>query len=283
MIFYCLCSYLYVCFVCLYILYVNIHVFISIFISIFIALYLYIYIHRHIVCALFFGSVYYQLSTGFETPDYTNRLALLFFCASYQIMTHQKTVPLMFTDRLLYYRERGAGASSAFPFWVSASYLQLLISFVDTLVFAGIVHSMTGLAGSFSYFWGVLYLTSITGAQMALFVAAASPSPMAAISLYLVCLFWVIAFSGFLVFLPEFAYWLRCWAPDLSYLRWGFQGLVLNELKDNSALPLGPIYIDSLGFGNYNQEHCVSLIPIFAIAMSILSCTALHFLNFERR
>lgn len=237
----------------------------------------------HVVCALFFGSVYYQLSSGLSAPDYTNRMALLFFCTTYQIMTHQKTVPIMFNDRLLFYRERSAGACSAFPFWVSVSFLQLPIAFVDTLVFAGIIYSMAGLGGSFSFFWGVLYLTSVAGFQMATLVASVSPSPMAAISLFMVCLFWVFSFSGFLVFIPEFAYWLRCWAPYTSFVRWGFQGVVLNEFVNNDSLPLGQLYIDNLGFDTYNQEHCAGLIPLFIFIYSVLAWLALHCLSFERR
>jgi hypothetical protein len=198
-------------------------------------------------------------------------------------MTHQKAVPIMFHDRLLFYRERGARACSAFPFWVASSFLQLPVAFVDTLVFGGIVYSMAGLAGSFSFFWGTLFLTSLTGFQMSVLVAAMSPSAIAAISVLMVCLFWTFSFSGFLVFIPEFTYWLRCWAPYTSYARWAFQGLVLNEFIDNPSLPLGQLYIDNLGFDTYNHEHCVSIIPIFTVIMSVLAWLALHSLSFERR
>ena len=238
---------------------------------------------RNIFVALFFGSVYFHMATGLQAPLYTNRLALLFFCTTFQMMTHQKAVPLMFQDRLQFYRERGSGSTAALPFWRSVTYLQIPAMFIDTLMFSVILWSMAELSGSFRFFWGSLFLTSVTGFVMAQLVAAVSSSAMTAASLYLIFIFWMISFSGFLVFIPEFSYWLRVWAPYTSYLRWCFQGLVLNEFDGNDSLPLGQIYINNLGFSSFSHEHCVSMLPVFLGIMCVLTVSALHFISFERR
>ena len=49
--------------------------------------------------------------------------------------------------------------------------------------------------------------------------------------------------TGFIVYIPKFPSWLGSWAPYVSFMRFSFQALTLNEFQDNSALPLASSYI----------------------------------------
>ena len=229
------------------------------------------------------GSIYYHLNTGLAATDYTNRLALLFFVLFFGISIHMFSIPLMFDERQLYYRERAASAYGVFAYWLSNIYLHFPLILINTLMFCAEINNLVELNGSFPYFWGVTYLCSVTGLTLAQFIVSISPNAIAAISLFILALFIVIAFAGFILFIPQFEYWLRCWSQYISFLRWGFQGLVLNEFDNNSNLPLSQIYIDNLGFDTYSKEYCSSVIMVSALVFSCLTLVALKIVNFENR
>lgn len=241
---------------------------------------------RHLVMSMFYGSIFWKLEVGTNSTCYTNRLSLLFFCLMFMILGHQQAIPALFEDRLVFYRERGARAYGALPYWFSSWFLQLPLIFINTLVFSSIVYSMSDLnprEGGFSYFWGQMFLTSCTGLFMAQLIASLAPSAQAAISLFPVALFFVVAFAGYIVYIPEFSYWLRCWAPYGSFMRWGFQGLVLNEFSNNDALPLSQQYIDNLAFNTFNMDYCQPVIFVFTATFATMVLCTLKFINFEER
>jgi len=126
-------------------------------------------------------------------------------------------------------------------------------------------------------------MTSMTGLFMAQLIAAMAPTSQAAISLFPVALFFSVAFAGYIVYIPQFDPWLRAWAPYGSFMRWGFQGLVLNEFAGNSGLPYSQEYINNLGFYSYSKEQCAPLIIIFSLIFSNLELVALKYVNFEER
>lgn len=235
---------------------------------------------------LFYGSIFYHLKNGTATDDYTNRLSLLFFCLMFIVLGHQQAIPALFEDRLVFYRERGARAYGALPYWFSSWFLQIPLIFVNVLVFSAIVYGMANLSncgGCYGFFFGTLFLCSVTGLFMAQVIASLAPSAQAAISLFPVALFFTVAFAGYIVYIPEFDKWLRVWAPYGSFMRWGFQALVLNELADNGDLPDGQSYIDNLGFESYSKNHCISIIPVFSIAFALVLLCTLKYINFEKR
>lgn len=235
---------------------------------------------------LFYGSIFYQIDTGTDTADYTNRLSLMFFSLMFMVLGHQQAIPSLFEDRLVFYRERGARAYGAIPYWFSSWFLQVPLIFINVLIFSAIVYSMAGFtsaSGCFGLFFGALFLSSVTGLFMAQFIASLAPSAQAAISFFPVALFFSVAFAGYIVYLPEFDQWLRCWAPYLSFMRWAFQAMVINEFSDNGSLPLGQEYIDNLGFNTFSKGHCVSMIPVFTMFFASALLVSLRHINFEER
>jgi hypothetical protein len=49
-------------------------------------------------------------------------------------------------------------------------------------------------------------------------------------------LFFFIAFGGFIVRVPTLPPYLRHWAPQISFVRWALQGLVINEFEVRTKL-----------------------------------------------
>merc|ERR1719223_1642287 len=235
---------------------------------------------------LFYGSIFYKISDGSVSSDYTNRLSLMFFCLMFMVLGHQQAIPSLFEDRLVFYRERGARAYGAIPYWFSSWFIQLPLIFINVMIFSAIVYSMAGFTsapGSFGVFFGTLYMSSVTGLFMAPFIASLAPSAQAAISFFPVALFFSVAFAGYIVYIPEFDRWIRCWAPYLSFMRWGFQAMVINEFQDNGSLPQGQEYINNLGFNTFTKQHCLSMIPCFTMFFSSALLVCLRHINFEER
>lgn len=135
----------------------------------------------------------------------------------------------------------------------------------------------------FGVFYLIMILTSLTGFAFCQTVAAVSPSSQIAINYFPVSLFITIAFGGYIVYIPSFPYWLRVWAPYLSFVRYAFQALVLNELSGNSDLHSSDYIINELGFDTIGRDDCIAYMLIFLGLFLGLVLAALHFINFEQR
>lgn len=132
-------------------------------------------------------------------------------------------------------------------------------------------------------FFLALLLTSWTGLFVSQAIAALSPSGQAAINFFPVSLFVTITFAGFIVYIPTFPTFLRVWAPYVSFMRWTFQALVLNEFSGNENLENGDYFITEMGFQKYDRDYCLGVVPIFTIAYAALGFYALRFVNWEER
>lgn len=240
---------------------------------------------RHIVVGLFYGSLYFQLSTS-GSSAYTNRLGLFFFTMMFMVIGHQQSIPAIMDDRLIFYRERGSKAYGAFSYWMSLWLVQLPLVIVNAFVYTFIVFFMVGLENSehtLSFFLYFIVMTSCTGYFIANLMAAISPSTQAALSYYPIVLFMNVSFSGFLVYIPNFPDWLGSWAPYLSFMRYAFQGMTLAEFNGNSDLPNGSTYIDNLGFDGLDINTCAGVLFLWFVVFMFSFLGALRFFDFEQR
>jgi len=73
--------------------------------------------------------------------------------------------------------------------------------------------------------------------------------------------------------------------PALTvFYRYAFQGLVLNEFKDNDDLTRADRYLDELGFNDeFSMSNCVTVILVNLGLLAIVFYLALKFLDFEQR
>jgi hypothetical protein len=94
---------------------------------------------------------------------------------------------------------------------------------VNVFIYAITVHQLVGLRndpGNFLDFYVTLLLISITGMFACRAVAALAPSEQAAINLFPALIQFLMAFSGFGIFLPVMQTWLAVWAPYVTFVRW---------------------------------------------------------------
>lgn len=242
---------------------------------------------RHILVALFYGSIYYQLGGGHDPSNYTNRLGLFFFSLMFMTIGHQQQIPAQLDDRLIFYRERGAKAYGALSYWISCWAIPVPLIFGNVLLFSIILYNMSGLnshsSDNFGYYYFIMLLSSISGNLIASFVASISPSTQAALSYYPIVLFFSVSFAGFLVYLPQFPEWIGDWAPYISFMRYAFQGLTLNEFHHNGDLPDSGSYISQLGFDTLSKTDCASILFFWMLFYGFIFLLALKYINFEER
>ena len=241
-------------------------------------------IMRYIIVATFYGSIFLNLSDGTDSTAYFSRMSIFFFSLMFLIMTHQSSIPGMITNRLLFYRERGANAYGALPYWVSTWVTQVPLVFSSTLGFSLVLYWMVGFrAGAFGYFFYFTFAISLCGLFFSQFLAAVSQSSQMALTITPLFLLIIILFAGFIVAIPAFPAWLAYWGPYISFMRWAYQGLVLNEFDGNTDLPLGSQYISMQGFQDQSKEDCAAILFGFIVGMCLSVLMALKYINFEKR
>ena len=124
---------------------------------------------RHLIIGTFYGTVFYQLPTGNDVADYTERLALFFFSLMFVIMGHQQTIPALQEERLIFYRERGSNAYGAFPYWFACWFLMIPTTCINVLLYSVLLYTLSGLRPGLKYF-GIFYLAMLLSSYCGLFV-----------------------------------------------------------------------------------------------------------------
>ena len=132
-------------------------------------------------------------------------------------------------------------------------------------------------------FYVTLLLSSIIGYFVCQTIAAVSPNPPTAMAIYPMAVFFNLLFTGFFQYIPVMQYWLQPWMPVISFMRWGYQSLVVNEFVNNSKLSDVPYYLEILGFDGVSAGSCTAILLIFVAFYVSLLVIALVKVNFERR
>ncbi|CAM9157731.1 unnamed protein product [Ectocarpus fasciculatus] len=237
---------------------------------------------RHILVGLFYGSIFFQL----DSSEANERMAVFFFALLFMILGHQQAIPALFEDRLMFYRERGAKAYGALPYWFSSFIFQLPMIVLNVLLFSGITYGLCGFNpadGHFGVYYLVMTLSSITGLFVCQTLAALSRTGAQAVQMFPVALFSAVVFAGYIVYIPTFPDWLRAWAPYISFVRYAFQSLVLNELAGNDDIDNTEYYIDEMGFGSMARDDCWPIVILFAFFFAGTTLVALKYVNYEER
>eukprot|EP00339_Tiarina_fusa_P028192 CAMPEP_0117059962 /NCGR_PEP_ID=MMETSP0472-20121206/41684_1 /TAXON_ID=693140 ORGANISM="Tiarina fusus, Strain LIS" /NCGR_SAMPLE_ID=MMETSP0472 /ASSEMBLY_ACC=CAM_ASM_000603 /LENGTH=147 /DNA_ID=CAMNT_0004777939 /DNA_START=32 /DNA_END=475 /DNA_ORIENTATION=- len=139
--------------------------------------------------------------------------------------------------------------------------------------------------GHFGPYYCALLFCSWTGLFLCQLIASLAPTGQAAINIFPVSLFAAVIFAGYIIFIPEFPTWLEAWGPYVSFMRFGFQAMVLNELVGNPDLSAySNQFIEDLGFDDYSREECLSIIPVvFFLTFCFGILLALKYVNWEER
>jgi len=192
-------------------------------------------IARMVVCltlGLLIGLVFRDSqSTGDDGRDAQNALRVLFFSALMMCLLPYQTISLFQDTRQYYLLEEKSRMYGSLEYYAATFVAESVLVICSTIVFVLPAYWLTGLnpnAGVFFFaltVFALIYLAS--SAFMSLVANFAPNSDMSfAIGAFFSSIWFL--FSGFFVLLPDLPTWMR-WISHLTWLKYGFQSLVLNQ------------------------------------------------------
>lgn len=202
------------------------------------------------------------------------------------VFSNIQHIAVTFENRLIFYKESAANTYDAIPYFISSFFINIITAFINILVFTTIIYNMAGFYPSFDrfmFFFGCLYLSSITGLFMCHFVANISPDSQTSLTILPIFMSCSLLLAGYIVLIPDFPIYIRLWAPYLTFIHWSFQALVLNEFSNNNNLPLGYYYIDNFDFNYPNKNICLIILIGYLLFYMILCIASLKYIRFENR
>lgn len=73
---------------------------------------------KYAVIGIFHGTLWWRLGVG----KVSDRVAVLFFSLMFVLFDNEQSIPKIFFDRLLFYREKGAGVYGPVEYWLSITF-----------------------------------------------------------------------------------------------------------------------------------------------------------------
>ena len=138
--------------------------------------------------------------------------------------------------------------------------------------------------GHFGNYFLILLLTNYLCLLAFCTLASLASSTQVALSILPVFVLFNAFYAGFIVYIPNLAGFEGRWVPYIVYFRYAFEGLVLNEFKDNDDLPKASSYLDALGFSDeISFGDCVTALIVFLGFFATTFYLALRFVDFEQR
>ena len=145
----------------------------------------------------------------------------------------------------------------------------------------------------FFFFYLIVMLTSVTALFYCQLLAALLPDAQTAVALFPATLFFFIAFGGFIAPLPNLPNWLGCWAPEVSFVRWSYQALIINEFDGNPTniwptkleYQHNPMFyfLQNLGFNGYSKWYSVPVLLLNCVVLRSMTYYVLKYVNHEKR
>eukprot|EP01031_Cornospumella_fuschlensis_P032511 gene32511-39307_t len=178
--------------------------------------------------ACIIGGMYNNL--GRSQESIYNRQGMLFIICLNQAFNAVIAVLSTFPrEKVIVNRERSAQAYDTFSYFVAKFFAELPVNIFPGLVFGTIIYWITGLrAIKFGFFILILALEIVTSTTIGLTISAVCPSADMAtnfgVPLVIIC----FIFAGFYINLESLPI-VANWFPWISFLRWAFQAMVINE------------------------------------------------------
>ncbi|KAI8990981.1 hypothetical protein BDF20DRAFT_811457 [Mycotypha africana] len=247
-----------------------------------------------VLLALLLGSVFWQVDV--DLSGVQNRLGVLFFMCALLGFAATSSLDMFDKERILFMRERDNGYYSPVAYFVAKVIFDIApLRILPPLVMGSICYYMIGLNAALPVFGkfllvSVLFNLAATGLCLC-FATGFQSSHMSVAHLLanLVMLFSML-FGGFLLnkdHIPAMLSWLQY----LSFFNYGYEALIVNELKDitlrdrsiaDIQIP-GPIILARFGFNGQAFWPDVARLVCFILVSFITSFLFLKYFVKEKR
>lgn len=135
------------------------------------------------------------------------------------------------TERPVFLREHAVGTYSAFPYFLSAMFVEIPIGVIQMLLVYIVTYWVVGLAGNFIYLVLVTSLLGFVSASTAILIGALTSTVETALQSAPLTFVPQILFAGFFIPIALIPVWLR-WAQFLCALKYGINLILLIEFAE---------------------------------------------------
>jgi len=232
--------------------------------------------------ALIIGSVFYLIPTTDEAGIHS-AVAVIYFTTLFCGIVNMNTVlPVMASERAVFYRERAANTYGNLAYSISHGVVELPYIAVNSLVFCSIYYFMLGFQSSathFFFYYLIFYLYSCFSTYMGQFLIVFLPNIQvcallgsAIVQIWNLCCGFLIPFPD----IPDFWIWLY-WVNPMRYAleamatdQYQCDGGVTNcptlsvvSTAGVSTVTVSDYVIDVFGFNYNNRWMCVGVLIAF--------------------
>jgi hypothetical protein len=147
-------------------------------------------------------------------------------------------------------------------YWFSLVTATTPLTLIYSFLFIALVYPMAGLRWGAEYFFFNYVISafgSLSGLYLCQYLAASYPTPPLAISKYTTLAAFLMGFSGYLVRLPTLPSYLFYWAPFISFFRWSYQPIFLNEFSDDEEV------VEDYGFKTEDKWESFAIQILFMV------------------
>lgn len=211
---------------------------------------------------------------GFAEPTSTlsNFLGIFYFAFIFLWFGNTQYIPSMCAMDRLYRRELAAGTYTPGPYTAAALLVRLPFQMLFHTIFIGIMYPMCGFDLSVQYFFYVyiiLFFVSLISYFFSLAFAAKIGNAQIAFAVCPPFFFFFGLFCGYPILLSKIPpFWV--WAPYISFLKWAFEGLLMNEFGsfdgDDDNTSVAAYY----AFAGYNPNDSYWILILFLVGTAAL-------------
>ncbi|CAM6120550.1 unnamed protein product [Calypogeia fissa] len=245
------------------------------------------------------GSIFWGLGKRRGTQlDVFNLMGATYCTVFFLGFNYALTVqPVIWIERIVYYRERGAGMYSPWTYAISQFLIELPFVFIQSALFTLIAYSMIQYEwryDKFLYFFFVVFFTLLFFCYFGMVTVAATPNPALAVIL-VTSLFSVLSiFSGYFITRKQIPIWWR-WLYWGTPTAWTFYGIIGSQLGDVETLIAKPDDLlgqqitvkeylsEYFGFEHSFLKYVAVEQVLVVVALAIMFSLCIKYFNFQRR
>jgi len=184
------------------------------------------------VIAVLLGLVFFK--TNIDFGGIQNRMGSMFFIVLYLGLASLSSVPVWNESRLLFHRERASGAYNTLSYFTAVVLCDIIpMRIIPTCMFAlpyfmiGLDRRDDAIGFHFATFLITLLLTNAAAVSMSMCIGACFPDTKVANAVASLAVLLSILYSGFILSRHN-TKGVR-WLSNISYLRYAYEGLLVNE------------------------------------------------------
>jgi ABC-type multidrug transport system permease subunit len=248
---------------------------------------------KNFVVGLVIGIVFYGqgvassplYSNGVPNAEVSNVSSILFFTMMYTMVGNLQAIPYLSSQILVYRRELASNAYFPEPFWLSQLITTIPIQFAYHFLFIIWMYFLVGLpsdADYFFYFLFLLFFANTCAYYSAMWLAAATNNEQLAFAIFPILFLFLAQFAGFSISIDDVpSFW--SWAPYISYARWVFEGLMVNEwnrfdtddVTDDAAMDGNGDVLSMYDFTGFDKNDSFWITLLYVLGFAFLTYIAL--------